>query len=390
MNKLRRKASRLTACLLAILSAGAASALLGTCGPFTDAAADAFCPFVLEILYLGITTGTTATTFDPTSNVSRLQMAAFLSRTVDGALKRGSRRAALRKFATAQSAAALALTTVGATPLLLASDGSDLWVANFTDSSVSRVRASDGRLLETWTGVTNASGVLAEMGRIFVTNQISSPGNLYRIDPSQPPGEVAVVANDLGANPLGLAFDGARIWTANAGPGSVSIVTPGATIPWSVTTVTAGFSSPHGAVFDGTNVWVTDYVANKVLKLASSGAILQTVTVGPGPSFPVFDGVNIWVPLNNGAPSVAVIRASSGALLQTLTGNGLIAPIASAFDGERVLVTNFGDNASLWKAADLTPIGSFPLGTEVAAFGAASDGVNFWVALSGTAKLARF
>ncbi|HKA35605.1 MAG TPA: S-layer homology domain-containing protein [Thermoanaerobaculia bacterium] len=66
---------------------GVSSALLGACGPFTDVAADVFCPFVLEIFYLGITTGTTATTYDPSSNVSRLQMAAFLSRTVDGVLR---------------------------------------------------------------------------------------------------------------------------------------------------------------------------------------------------------------------------------------------------------------------------------------------------------------
>src|SRR5262249_47637964 len=82
---------------------GAATALLGTCGPFTDVAADVFCPFVLEIFYLGITTGTTATTYDPASNVSRLQMAAFLSRTVDGVLKRGSRRAILDQFWTTQN-----------------------------------------------------------------------------------------------------------------------------------------------------------------------------------------------------------------------------------------------------------------------------------------------
>ncbi|HEV8118430.1 MAG TPA: S-layer homology domain-containing protein, partial [Thermoanaerobaculia bacterium] len=68
--------------LAASLLGGAAGRLLGVCGPFTDAAGDAFCSFVLEIFYLGITTGTTPTTFDPGSNVSRLQMAAFLSRTV--------------------------------------------------------------------------------------------------------------------------------------------------------------------------------------------------------------------------------------------------------------------------------------------------------------------
>src|SRR5262249_26820548 len=84
--------------LLAALAAGGGEALLGMCGPFTDVAADAFCPFVLEIFYLGITTGVTATTYDPAGNVTRLQMAAFLSRSVDGVLKRGSRRAALNQF----------------------------------------------------------------------------------------------------------------------------------------------------------------------------------------------------------------------------------------------------------------------------------------------------
>jgi hypothetical protein len=87
--------------LLAVLSIftvilGGASALLGVCGPFTDVAADSFCPFVQEVFYLGVTTGTTPTTYDPTSNVSRLQMAAFLSRSVDGLLKRGSSRARAR------------------------------------------------------------------------------------------------------------------------------------------------------------------------------------------------------------------------------------------------------------------------------------------------------
>src|SRR6266498_1411184 len=96
---------------------GASSALLGVCGPFTDVAADAFCPFVLEVFYLGITTGTTPTTYDPASSVSRLQMAAFLSRSVDGVLKRGSRRAALNRYWTSSSELSLGLTTVGTLPL---------------------------------------------------------------------------------------------------------------------------------------------------------------------------------------------------------------------------------------------------------------------------------
>jgi hypothetical protein len=52
---------------------------------------------------LGITTGTTPTTYDPTGTVNRLQMAAFLSRTVDGVSKRGGRWAALNQFWTTEA-----------------------------------------------------------------------------------------------------------------------------------------------------------------------------------------------------------------------------------------------------------------------------------------------
>jgi len=119
----RRRVSLLVSLVFASLASGAGSALLGICGPFTDVAADVFCPFVLEIFYLGITTGTTATTYDPASNVSRLQMAAFLSRTVDGALKRGSRRAALDQFWTTQNSTVMGLTTVGLDPVLRVGHG---------------------------------------------------------------------------------------------------------------------------------------------------------------------------------------------------------------------------------------------------------------------------
>ena len=45
---------------------------------------------------------------------------------------------------------------------------------------------------------------------------------------------------------------------------------------------------------------------------------------------------------------------------------------------------------SLWKAADLTTLGSFSMGAGSMPFGACSDGVSFFVALAGTNKLARF
>jgi hypothetical protein len=319
-------------------------------------------------------------------------MAAFLSRTVDTTLKRSSRRAALNQRWTTQNATVLGVTTVGLHPALLQSDGADVWVPNLSGSSVSRVRGSDARLLETWTGAGSAVGVVVAGNRVLVTGSVN-PGRLYAIDPSQPAGAVTTVASNLGNSANGAVFDGARVWTANQGPpGNVSIVTPGATIPWTVTTLSVGVGStqPVGVLYDGVNIWVTDQGLGTLLKLDSAGAVLQTVSVGTSPQFPAFDETNLWVP-NGLSTSVTVVRASNGSILQTLTGNGLSTPLSAAFDGVRILVTNSGnDSVSLWKAADLTPLGTFPTGAGTTPLGACSDGIHFWVGLFNGDKIAKF
>jgi hypothetical protein len=381
-------------CILALATGGAVRIVQDTCGPFTDVT-PGFCPFVLELYYLGITVGTSATTFSPDDPLTRGQAAVFVSKGLNQSLARSSRRAALGQWwtTTPHWDLGLGITQVDNDPEGLAADGQDIWVANEPSWTVSRVRASDGKLIGTWTSARGASAVLVAMGRIFVSGLDSPSGWLYMIDPTLDPGPVMTAASGLPPSPVSLAFDGSRIWTANL-EGSVSIITPAPTLPWPVTTVTAGFQRPVGTVFDGSNVWVTDVAAGTLLKLDSAGSILQTVNLGQV-AFMIFDGANIWVPLN-GSDSVAVVQASTGAVLATLTGNGLFGPSAVAFDGQRILVVNHGhvrpdpQSVSLFRAADLSSLGSVPT-PGVGIFGACSDGVNFWLTdESAPGKLARF
>jgi hypothetical protein len=219
-----------------------------------------------------------------------------------------------------------------------------------------------------------SSGLLVAMGKVFFTEFVLFVGGaLVALDPtSNTLTDMIPVPNPA----TSLTFDGSRIFGPDgSGSGSVTIVTltpmfQNAT----VATVTTGFTQPWGTVFDG-----------------ASGAILQTVTVGRAPSVPAFDGTNIWVPnssyLSN---SVSVVRASSGAVLATLTGNGIASPASAAFDGERILLTNqFDGTVSLFKAADLTPLGSVSTGGGFP-YGACSDGVNFWVTLQTANRIVRF
>ena len=94
---------------------------------------------------------------------------------------------------------------------------------------------------------------------------------------------------------------------------------------------------------------------------------------------------------NSGSSTLSVVRASTGTVVATLSGNGLSTPMQAAFDGQRILVTNSGNQSvSLWKAADLTPIGNFSTGSTGLPLGACSDGTNFWITLFGVNRLARF
>jgi hypothetical protein len=395
--RLRSSLILVQATIILTLVSGGLKADTGTCGgamttiPFTDVGSSIFFCQIAEAYFSGLTNGTSATTFSPSDPVNREQMAAFMTRTQDSALMRGSGRAAASQFwtTTPHYDSGLGTTAVGDGPRLVASDGTDLWVAGV---GLTRVRASDGLALGTWTGKTRTTAPLVAMGRVFATgfSDQLTPGVLYMIDPSQSPGTLTNVAT-IGLTPVGLAFDGSRIWTADAGGccgnGSVSIITPGPTLPWPVTTIT-GVGFPEGILYDGTNIWVASAGNAAMLKLDANGNIVQTIRVPGNPNTPVFDGTNIWVP-NYNANNISVVRASTGAIVATLTGNGLEGPWVAAFDGQRILVTSLNaSSVSLWRAADLTPIGS--VAAPGGAVGACSDGLNFWITLGSANQLARF
>jgi hypothetical protein len=393
--------------LLFVVGFGAAGVVMGIrpvqaqelCGgvdypfPYTDVSGvgAAFCPGIMEAYVTGISKGTTPTTFSPNNTVTRVQMTTFLQRSLDQGLARTSRRAALNQWWAPQNTNAMQSILLGGHPRLCAADGENIWIASpGIVEAVFQVHASTGNVVNLWTIQGSVFGVVVAAGKVFVAGD-STPGGLFVIDPSQAPSGIPLnsVAT-LGNQPTGIAFDGTNIWTANFG-GSVSIITPQS--PYTVTTVTTGFNGPTGILYDGAHIWVTDHSAGTLLKLGPTGTVIQTVTVGVGPQFPVFDGVNIWVP-NEGDNSISVVQASSGNVIATITAdasNQLNNPLAASFDGERILVTNTsGNTVTLFKAADLSFIANVMTGSATNPYGACNDGINFWVTLQNTFGLLRF
>lgn len=403
MNPTLRIRLRLSILIAALMVLVAASRVLradtATCSgqmlmlPFMDVAANNtfFCSIV-EAYSLGLANGTTTHTYDPSTPVPREQMAAFITRTHDSAIKRSNRRAALEQWWTA-SHDALRSADIGSGngPHNIVCDGADLWVASSVSGTVSRVRASDGRLLQTWTGATNAESVIACAGRIFVTGA-SSPGKIYAINPeSVNGGTVIQFEPDIGASPRQITFDGTSLWTANAA--GISKINVSNETDFTFTT---GLQTPSDILWDGVNLWVTDTGDDRLKRIdPSSGDVLQSLTLvtSVDPTRLLFDGTNLWVSCAS-SNSIIIFRAAgglTGTYLQTLTGNGLDGPRGMAFDGERILVCNAGGSSvSLFKAADFSPLGSISVGTSVFPASACSDGVNFWIVRSNSSDIVRF
>jgi YVTN family beta-propeller protein len=378
-----------TAIIILVLCSRLIQADTGSCGgasttlPFTDVpSSNIFFCAIAQAYFTGLTNGSSATTYSPSINVSREQMAAFITRTQDSALKRGSRRAALQHWWTPGVAGVLRSTSITG-PGAMTSDGEDVWVIS-NGSSVKRVHASDGRILGTWTA-TGARDLIAAAGRIFVAGStgLSTPGKIYVINPDAPPGPAAVFEDDIGIGPLHITFDGVNLWTANHGnnlfTGSISRVNVATGVD---STFSTGFNLTEDILWDGANLWVTDSGDDQLKRVdPSNGSVLENIPVGDTPNRLLFDGTNIWV-TNFDGQSITIVRAMGGlrgTVVHTITGNGLSFPQQMAFDGERVLVGNNGDIVCLFKAADFTPLGSLFTGTQTQPVSLCSDGLNFWI-----------
>ncbi|MBV9304012.1 MAG: hypothetical protein JOY62_11280 [Acidobacteriaceae bacterium] len=138
--------------------------------------------------------------------------------------------------------------SVGNAPVGIVFDGSNVWVANLNDNTVTKLRASDGSVVGTFA---------------------------------------------IGAAPGSIAFDGVNIWVTSYGSNNV------AELRASDGTVLGTFgvgSYPEGIAFDGVNLWVANGQSNNVTELrASDGTLLGTFAAGSNPGNVAFDGANIWV-----------------------------------------------------------------------------------------------
>lgn len=383
-----------------LVSVACCDAMATVCGgetypfPYTDVAAvgDAFCPGIMQAYALGVTRGTSPTTFTPSEPVSRVQMTTFLQRSVDQTLRRSNRRTALGQLWTTTVPGQLQLVSLPGTgpATFCKSDGERVWVTN--GPLYHRIQASTGTLLDSYDvssppdyHADNLGPILALNGSVLVADYVNGVARLASMHwESDAGGSAATIVSGL--RPNTITFDGARVWTANHQDNSVAIST-NVLFATSTASIVTGFVAPIDIFFDGENIWLTEGApANRLRRLNPNGSVAQTIPMAAVPSYMAFDGANLWVP-NFGSNSITVVQVNSGAIVATIPGNAsnaLNAPLQAAFDGERILVTNTGNNTvTIFRAADLSLIANVVMPFGATPFGACSDGINFWVTTRG-------
>jgi hypothetical protein len=135
---------------------------------------------------------------------------------------------------------------VGTGPAGVAFDGANIWVANHTSNSITKLQANDGTVLGTFAA---------------------------------------------GNGPQVAAFDGANIWIADYLGNNVTKLRASDRVLLGAFDVGSG---PQGVAFDGANGWVTNTGSQTVSKLrAADGTLLGTFPVGLDPTFVACDGTSI-------------------------------------------------------------------------------------------------
>jgi DNA-binding beta-propeller fold protein YncE len=264
--------------------------------------------------------------------------------------------------------------SVGSQPYGIAFDGQNLWTANFAEGTVSKLRATDGKVLNTVAVGRAPVGIVFDGNNIWVTNGGDGTVSKVRTRDGKVLGTFSV-----GRQPWWPALDGENVWVPNYLDGTVTKLR--ASDGKNLGSFATGTGGAIAAAFDGSCVWVATY-ANRVVKLKEDGSIAGTYTVGHQPLGIVFGGAYIWV-ANQGGSSISKLRVSDGAIVGTF--NVPLGPYELAFDGVHLWVTGEIEVVEL-RVADGVVVGKYPIGGTT---GIALDGENVWVAVTGLSKLLR-
>ncbi len=268
-----------------------------------------------------------------------------------------------------------ATIAVGGGPQGVGFDGTNIWVANATSRTLTKIDPRANAVLATIDVPGSPTGIAFDGAHIWVA-LAGIPSRATKIDPVTN----SIVAHvPVGANPQGLVFDGTNLWVANSGSNSVTRIDPVANAVVATVSVEA---FPTALAFDGTSIWVTSYTTNSMSKIDRATNTTTAVPVGSVTSGVAFDGFHLWIAMPSGSRVMNLNPATNTGTVYIDVG---LNPHSVVFDGTSIWVPSLGAD----RVTRIDVVRETVTATLAAGDGpsfAAFDGTSVWVSnqVSGT------
>lgn len=251
-----------------------------------------------------------------------------------------------------------------------------VWVAQNGDGTVKKIDPVGDTVIKTITVGTGPGRLLFTPGFLWVLN--SGTTTITKIDLFTE--TVVGTVTGLDSSPEDLTTDGSHIWVVcSSGAGKLFKVDMGSNTILNNYTIGG---TPASITWGAGYLWISQYTANTVAQVDTSGSIVGTVTgVTTNPRHGFFDGTDLW------------IVAHSGTLYKINTGSATVSGSVS-LGGSSVSFSVFGDGTHIWATmygssgfvAKVDPSSVTVITTVAAPFatGVAWDNSYIWVGVNDT------
>jgi hypothetical protein len=186
-------------------------------------------------------------------------------------------------------------------------DGTYVWSINSSGNTVSKYRSADGEKVADYAVGWNPETVIFDGKDIWTVNDDYSAAHeeISRINPLSGEKIGGYHLTDLGGA-VNAAYDGRYMWITYPSVAGhelrridLSLCAAGSCVPGE--TIYNSFSDrPELIMFDGSNIWISQQVGNKITRIDANGGVLQNISISTNSDTGniksmTFDGTYIWV-----------------------------------------------------------------------------------------------
>jgi DNA-binding beta-propeller fold protein YncE len=169
---------------------------------------------------------------------------------------------------------------LGGQPAGLVFHDEELWVTDPTDSSLTKLRASDGQSQYSLQLGYNAFGVTHDGSFLWLT--VLGGAEVRRINPGDPNEPLSILPTP-GHDPRGIAFHDELLWVVDGSDKTISKIDPKVGKPVGDPIPAGNLALPGGLTFRNDELWAVDQFGSRLVELdPDTGSELASYTLPVG------------------------------------------------------------------------------------------------------------